>query len=257
MMTAAPKSISGRLTFAGVAWLVLTLTGLEPPAQGASSPETVAWFQKTEQAMADAIADGDKKVWEAVMDPTFAFTTEEGEVLNNQAFLKDLRPLPAGLSGKIVIRELTVQEFDNTAVVRYLLDETEKVFGQHIATKYRDTDTFRKVAGSWKLMAAHTSVVTADPTPPQHVVTKEWPRFVGSYRLLPDGWTYTVKLENGKLYAGRDPAKLKLLVPLAENAFVLSGSLGDLVFATDAQGQVDRIVEIRKFEILIWSRVKT
>jgi hypothetical protein len=220
-----------------------------------ASPQTVAWFQKEEQVMGDAIGNGNKTVWDAIMDPSCLFTSEEGEVIDKPTFLKELRAMPAGLSGQTKIRDLTVQEFDDTAIVRCVVDEWETVFGQKLSTKYRETDTFRRVGADWKLMGAHTSVVTADP-PPQTVATGSWPSFVGTYKLLPNGWTYFVQLKDGKLYAGRDAAKLKPLIPIADNAFVLSGSLGDLVFGRNAQGRVDRIVELRKFEVLTWRRVK-
>jgi len=37
---------------------------------GAVSPETLRWFQTTEQALMDALAPGDKAVWDRIMDPS-------------------------------------------------------------------------------------------------------------------------------------------------------------------------------------------
>jgi hypothetical protein len=85
----------------------------------------------------------------------------------------------------------------------------------------------------------------------------EWPALVGRYRLLPDGWTLTVQLREGKLYGGRDPEKLRQFIPLAPNVFVLSGSLGEWIFVADEQGRTTRIVSFRKFEPLVWSRSET
>ena len=82
-----------------------------------------------------------------------------------------------------------------------------------------------------------------------------WPALVGSYRLLPAGWTLTVELRDGKLYAGRDPRKLKPLVPLTPDAFVLSGSLGEWLFVVE-NGRATRIVNLRKFATLVWTRVE-
>ena len=130
---------------------------------GAAEPngDTVKWFQTTEQSLMDAVASGDKAVWERDLDDAFIMTSEEGEVLPREQLLKDMRPLPAGLSGKILVKELTVQEFPTFAVVRYLADETEQVFAQSLATKYRMTDTFRRDGKGWKMLASHASVVTA------------------------------------------------------------------------------------------------
>src|SRR5215813_7945251 len=159
---------------------------------GAAEPsaETVKWFQTTEQSLMDAVASGDKAVWERVLDDAFIMTSEEGEVLPREQLLKDMRPLPPGLSGKIVIKELTVQEFPTFAIVRYLADETEQVFAQSLATKYRMTDTFRRDGAGWKMLASHASVVTADP-PAQPVPAAKLGGLVGEYKILPDGWTFT------------------------------------------------------------------
>ncbi len=215
---------------------------------------SVAWFQATEQGLMDAVAPGDKAPWERVTDPLCVFTTEEGELLSRLQFLSDLRPLPAGLNGDIAVKELTVQEFPGFVVVRFLADERETVFGQKLATQYRITDTFRSDGREWKMVASHASVVTRDP-PAQAVAKSNWPGLVGRYRLLPDGWTLTVELREGTLYGGRDVKKLRPLIPLTSSAFVISGSLGEWIFVTNEAGKPTGILNFRKFEPLVWSRV--
>src|SRR5262245_52566483 len=219
------------------------------------SPETVRWFQTTEQALMDAIAPGDKGPWERVMDPSCVVTTEEGQVLTREQFLDELGPLPPGLSGGIAVRDLTVQESPSFAVVRYLADETETVFGQRLAVGYRVTNTYRRDGTAWKLMASHLSVVTRDP-PAQPVSEAGWAVPVGTYRLKPDGWTFTVELREGKLVGGRDPTKLRPLIPLTSQAFVLTGALGEWHFVVE-DGRATRILNVRKFAPLVWHRVET
>ncbi len=237
---------------------VLLCTALTGDASGASgdsvSTETLDWFQATEQGLMDALASGDKAVWERVMDSACDLTSEEGEVVGRQELLDQLRPLPEGLSGRIVVKDLTVQEFPGFAVVRYLADESESVFGQQISVRYRVTNTYRRNAPDWKLVASHLAVVTQDP-PEQQVSSAGWPGLVGSYRLLPAGWTFIVELRDGRLYGGRDPARLKPLIPLTADAFVLSGSLGEWLFVVE-NGKAIRIVNLRKFATLVWTRVE-
>jgi ketosteroid isomerase-like protein len=223
-------------------------------AAEAGSPATVQWFQTTEQALMDALATGDKAVWDRVLDPSCVVTSEEGEVLSREAFLDGLRPLPEGLHGHIAVMDLTVEEFPGIAVVRYLADEDESVFGQHLAVRYRTTNTYRRVDGTWKIVAAHLSVVTQDP-PAQTVSKAGWPGLVGRYRLLPDGWSFTVEMRDGDLYGGRDPKKLRRLVPLTPTAFVVSGSLGEWLFVVE-DGRAARVVNLRKFAVLVWTRVE-
>ena len=220
---------------------------------GGSAADTARWFEATEQALMDSVAPGDKEPWERVLDPSCVLTSEEGQVMTKQEFLDALRPLPPGLSGGITVKDLTVQELGDVAVVRYLADEWETVFGQRLTTRYRTTNTYRRLAPDWRMVASHTSVVTQDP-PAQTVSRAAWPALVGRYRLLPEGWTFTVELRDGSLYGGRDAKNLRLLIPLTPEAFVLSGSLGEWIFVSE-NGKGVRIVNFRKFEPLVWTRV--
>ena len=219
----------------------------------AAPNDAAQWFQKSEQSLMDAVASGDKAAWDRILDPSCILTSEEGEVMTREQFLSGLRPLPAGLTGGIAVKELTVQEFPSFAVVRFVADEWERVFGERLTTKYRVTDTFRRDGDEWKMVASHVAVVTQDP-PAQNVSRAAWPALVGTYQLMPDGWTFTVQLRDGALYGGRDPKKLRPFIPLTPDAFVLSGSLGEWMFVVE-NGAATRIVSFRKFEPLIWTRV--
>lgn len=242
-------------------FVLMTLLIFSAPAGAASAKldqpanhPAKDWFQSTEQALMDSIATGDKAVWDRVLDENCIYTSEEGQSYTKQEFLKELTGLPPGLSGSIKVEELTVQEYPTFAVVRFLANEQENVFGQQLMTKYKVTDTFRKAGKEWKLLASHLSVVTADP-PAQEVSTENWSRLPGVYRLMPEGWKLHVVLRDGSLSAGRDPNNLRPLIPLAPSVFVRKGALGELIFVVDKDGKASRIVEFRKFEPLIWTRV--
>jgi ketosteroid isomerase-like protein len=225
-------------------------------AAGESVPSaaTLEWFRATEQSLMDAIAPGDRAVWERVMDASCVVTSEEGEALPRDRFLAELRPLPEGLRGRIVVRDVTVQEYPAFAIVRYLADESESVFGQSLTVGYRVTSSYRRDVAGWKLLASHLSVVTRDP-PAQEVSKADWPGLAGSYRLLPNGWTLRVELRDGELVAGRGSATLRALIPLAPHSFVLAGSLGEWHFVVE-NGRALRVVNLRKFAPLVWTRVE-
>ncbi len=232
----------------------LVQAGGPAAAAGTPSPETLQWFQRTEQTLMRALAPGDKAPWDRIMDPACVVTTEEGQVVTKKEFLDDLRPLPDGLSGDILVKDLTVREFPGFAVVRYFADESESVFGQQLSVPYRVTNTYRRDGAAWKMVAAHLSVVTNDP-PAQEVSKAHWSGLVGQYRLLPNGWTFNVELRDGELYGGRDPKKLSRLIPLTPEAFVVEGRLGEWVFVVE-NGKATRIMNLRKFAVLVWNRVE-
>ncbi len=224
------------------------------PATSAEAND-LEWFRSAEQSLMDAIAVGDKAIWDQMMDEGCIITTEEGNVLSKEMFLKELRGLPQGLSGTIRVKDLTLQKFGNFAIVRFRLEEQENVFGQQLSTQYRVTDTFRRAGDAWKMIASHASVVTQDP-PPQVVSKATWPTMVGTYKLLPNGWTFHVALRDGVLYGGRDSRNLRPFIPLAPNVFTLTGSLGEWIFITENEAKPSKIVHFRKFEPLIWTRTR-
>jgi hypothetical protein len=234
----------------------LSFSGFHVRSGADSQPKSddKAWFLATEQSLMDAIAVGDKAVWDRVLDKDCIMTTEEGQTFSKEQLLKELTGLPPGLSGSIKVEDFTVQEFPTFAVVRFLANEQEDVFGQQLKTKYRVTDTFRKDGSQWKMIASHLSVVTADP-PPQDVPKENWPGLVGVYKLMPSGWTFNVVLRNGELLGGRDLTKLRPMIPLAPNVFVTKGALGEKIFIIDKNGKASKIVDFRKFQPLIWNRV--
>ncbi len=239
-----------------VNWIA-TDTRIAPSADRPDGDQAslVSTFQGLEQKLMDAIAPGDKAVWESIMDDSCVITSEEGQLSSKADFLRELKPLPPGLAGRITVRDLTVQSLAPLVIVRYEADEWEQVFGQRLTTKYRMTDAFRRNGAGWKLVSSHTSVVTADP-PAQSVDKSHWLDLVGDYQLLPDGWVFHVELRDGVLYGGRSPGNLRPLIPLTPVGFVLEGSLGELLFDTGGGGgRASRIVDFRKFEPLVWTRV--
>ncbi len=253
-MRVTPSSSAGRYMVLVTIGGCVALGPWAPVRADQDQSTLVSTFQRLEQTLMDAIAPGDKAVWDSMMDDGCVVTSEEGQLSSKAEFLRDFKPLPQGLSGGITVRDLTVQSVGSIELVRYEADEWEQVFGQRLTTKYRMTDAFRPDGTGWKLVASHTSVVTTDP-PAQSVDRSHWRDLVGDYQLLPDGWVLHVELRDGALYGGRSPDKLRPLIPLTPVAFVLEGSLGELLFDTGGDRRANRIVEIRKFEALVWTRV--
>lgn len=224
------------------------------PASAATAEET-AWFQKTTQALADAIATGDKTVWNRALAPDWIVTTEDGVVQNKTQFLEDLAPLPTGFSGVLKIKELTVNDLGAAAVVHYLLDETEDIYDQHLWTKYLETDTYRKQGDGWEMVASQVTVVPRDMDPVK-VDTRGWPKLVGDYRLSEQTKRrYHVVLRDGALYGGNDEKSLALLIPLSPLVFHQKGSIHLMVFVPDASGAVTEVREIHKYNEVVIHRV--
>ena len=238
------------LTGAALCSLVLG----SPAAVGDSSSE---WFRKTTQDLYDAVAPGETAVWDRVLDTNCRITTEDGEVLDKAHFLQEMRPLPRGFSGRIKVRDLTVQRLDQAAVVHYWLDETEEIFGQQLRTTYVETDVYRRATDSWKMVALQVTVVPRDlEAVPVH--STDWPALAGDYRLADEANThYEVRLRDGALYGGRDQKTATLLIPLAPLVFFQKGSIHIMVFVQDDTGAIAEVRELHKYNEVVMKRVTT
>ena len=216
------------------------------PSQAASDlPDS--WFQTTTQTLFDAVATGDKAVWDRVLDADCMITTEDGEVLNRAKFMEELRPLPKGFSGEIKIRGLTVRRVAGAAVVHYWIDELEDIFDQQLKTTYVETDTYQRVQDSWKVIAMQVTVVPRDLEPIDGNPSG-WQSLIGDYRYNEKATSkYQVFLRDGALYGGRDPKSATQLIPLAPLVFYQKGSIHIMVFVRDKSGAVNEVRELHKY----------
>ena len=224
-------------------------------AAGVASAADTGWFLKRTQALYDAVAVGDKTIWRQTLSGDCIITDEDGEVYDRTAFLDTLTGLPKGFSGAIRIRRLTARIFGTAASVHYWLDEHEDVLGQKLHTLYIETDTYRREAGTWKMLAAQVTVVPAD-LKPVPVSQSDWPELVGSYRLgAAPGLLYHAYLRNGSLYWGSKPKSAKRLIPLSPLVFFVQGSIHTMVFVRDPAGHVTEAIELHKYNEIAMQRV--
>jgi Domain of unknown function (DUF4440) len=227
---------------------------VDPPCHASTAVPT-AWFQSTTQALYDAVAAGDTAPWDRVLDENCIITTEDGQVLTKGAFLRQMHPLPAGFSGRIVVRDLSARPVGSAVVVHYRLDETEDIFDQRLKTMYLETDVYRRSADGWKMVAAQATVVPRD-LEPIAVDAALWPALVGYYVLSDQASSrYKVFIRDGMLYGGSDPASATRLIPLAPLVFFQQGSIHTVVFVQDPSGAITEVRELHKYNEVRMKRV--
>jgi hypothetical protein len=218
-----------------------------PISVQAAQPDLRAWFQTRTQALFDAIAIGNKTIWDQTMDGQCVITTEDGEVMDKAKFLSDLRPLPKGFNGHGKIRDLSVRDLGESAVVHYWIDEWEDIFGQELKTTYVETDTYQRAGGDWKMVAMQLTVVPRD-LEPIAVDRSAWSTLEGEYHFPGDDQIrYRVFGRNGTLFGGRDDKSATALIPLAPLVFFQAGSIHLMIFVKDEAGAVTEVREIHKY----------
>jgi hypothetical protein len=206
------------------------------------------------QELADALAPGDRAVWNRYTDSSFVYVTENNEVQSRARMLEELKPLPAGYSGQIKIGEFHCRDFGYFAVTTYVMDEHETVEGHQLHAQYRESDTWRASVNGWRLVAGQTFAIQQDP-PRTELPAARFADYQGTYAL--SATTRTLIRRSGDHLvaerAGREPLQL---LPESPDVFFTPGRPRTRrVFTRAADGHVDGFADRREGVDLVWKRV--
>src|SRR6202008_888746 len=109
-------------------------------AQSAPSSTEEELKQITQQLL-DAIAVGDKAVWDKYLADACIYSSEDGRTLTKSQLLEELRPLPEGYIRKLRVANPQVRQYGDTAIITYDAMEDLEMHGQKIKTRFHTTDT--------------------------------------------------------------------------------------------------------------------
>jgi hypothetical protein len=235
--------------------LTLAALGLVWSARAAEAPKPLRdELLQITQALDDALPKGDKAIWQSTLTDDAVIIDEFGRITHKADTVASLRPLPAGFSGSIELRDVHVQQYGDTAILQAEEYEKETVYGQNFVVRYIALFTYVKQAGVWKL--AGSEDVTLPTAPPKLTVAdlalSDYP---GTYRYAPER-AWTVSENHGVLsYVTKPGGPANVLEPIAKDVFMGSDDERNLlVFRRDAQGKVNALIERRKFNDLRLAR---
>jgi hypothetical protein len=233
-----------------MAYLVLSLAMPLPSAMDVSQELRVR-----DQALLDAFAPGDVKVWDAALAANAVYVDENGQVMSRAEFLAQLQPLPKGASGTIKISKYSAEVSGDVATVVHTDDETEDYHGQHLTAQYLTTETWQRQEGVWKLLQVHAYARLHEPKPIT-LPSAELDGYVGRYSAAPD-LIYMVRREGDHLVGGREGRPPAPLLAEARDVFFVSGQLRvRKIFERDDQGKITGFVDRREGEDLLWKRMR-
>ena len=243
-----------RLLLLAAALLTPARFALATPA-GASDAETEKEIVRIIQSLMDAVAVGDKAVWEKYVADDLIYTDENWRVLTKREILADFKPLPKGYTGSIKVAEVKSRINGDAAVVSWQALEEETVYGQRLAPVYLVTDTYFRRGGRWQLVAEQITVRPSERKP-LAVDPKVYDSLVGEYELTP-GVTYTLTVEGGRLLGQRTGREKQELLPADVNTYFVKDTIrGEKVFVRDAGGRVTAMLDRRENNDLVWKRIK-
>ena len=221
-------------------------------AQSSSGSE--AEIRKMTTELLDAVGSGNKKVWDQYLDENCVVSVADGRTFTKSQMLDEIQPRPKGYVGSMELEDVRFRDFDNTAVICYLVKQTESIFSQSIITRYRTTDSYLKRDGAWKLIASEATVLLGQPRPAT-VSAKVLDTYVGEYGLAP-GMTYTVSREESKLWGQSNKREKTELIPQSEAVFYRKGIRGEKVFVRDQKGVVAHMLDRRDGNDIVWKKIK-
>jgi hypothetical protein len=230
--------------------ILLACLALSPVAARADDSETL---KAKMQALMDAVAPGDKTPWAAILDKRFTTTDENGEVYNYDQILEQIAPLPKGSSGTIKVTDWRATIFGDSAVSTELDDEHENFHGQNIHAQYRQTATWLKEAGDWKLVATQTIALRQDP-PAVELPAALTDTYVGRYRAGPD-YVVEITKKDGRLYSATNGGKpVEIKAEIADVLFTPGAPRSRRLFQHNANGAVTGFLSRREERDVVFTR---
>jgi hypothetical protein len=235
-----------RLTIAGIA-----LLGIAALAQ---TPSLDDRLRAATQTMLDAVATGDRAVWDAQLDPSFIQMDEAGVVRTRAEFLNQLTPLPAGLVGRIQIDTWRLEIHGDVAVAVYEMQEQLDYHGQPLRSRFRSMDTWRRTQRGWRLISAHTAAVLKDP-PAITLAPKQPCEYTGTY-LLTAEIQIVIRCTAEGLESTRTGQKPVIYRAEAVDVFFVAGQPRTRrIFQRDSGGRVQAFVDRREGEDIRWRKL--
>lgn len=241
-----------RILLSSAASLV-TVLAVAAGARRPPADPTIELLRAKDQALLDAIAPGDRKLWDEALAPEAVYVDENGAVMDRAQYLKQLDPLPAGASGTLRIASYSAKVVGDLATVVHTDDEEENYHGQVLHAQYLMTETWRKDSGAWKLSLVHVYAVPKDP-PAMDLAASLLAEYAGRYSGG-DDLVYVIEWDGKQLMGGRPGRKPAVLrAEVRDVLFVPGQPRVRKIFQRDRDGKITGFVDRREGEDLIWHR---
>jgi hypothetical protein len=232
---------------------LLVIAALQSAAADANLASVQNQLRTADQALLDAIAPGDKAVWERLLATDAIYVDENGAVMNRAQFLAALKPLPAGSSGHITIVDYQATIHGQVALVVHKDDEREDYHGIQLRADYLMTETWVKEDAEWRLALVHVYVMAKDP-PAIKTPANRLAEYEGRYRAAPD-LAYLIRREGDHLVGERQGLPTVTLAQESTDVFFVPGHPRDRkIFRRDANNKIVDFVDRREGEDLVFSR---
>jgi hypothetical protein len=220
------------------------------PSQSAAEAD----LRRNTQDLLDAVAPGDRAVWNRLLDSA-AIQVDENDVVRDKAeILAGLEPLPSGLVGNLAIDEFKVVLHGNVAVVTHEDKEYLDFHGQVIRSRFRMTDTWLREGADWRQVASQVLAVPQDP-PAVRLEHATLCSYAGRYAMT-ETIVATLRCAGDSLAMERPGRTARTFLPETRDVFFEPGAPRTRrIFQYDAQGQITGFVDRREARDIAWKRI--
>jgi hypothetical protein len=206
-----------------------------------------------DQALLDAIAPGDRTLWDRFLTKDAVYVDENGAIMSREKFLAELNPLPQGSSGHIAIVEYQAAIHGDIALVVHRDDEYEDYHGIPLRAGYLMTETWIKEGADWRVAMVHAYVIPKDP-PAEKTPKKLLNDYPGQYRAAAD-LVYSVRREGDHLVGQSAKGPAASLLQESPDVFFVPGKPRDKkIFRRDEHDSIVDFVDRREGEDLVYRR---
>lgn len=213
-----------------------------------------ATLTRQSQELYDAVSNGDAKVWEKYLDIDAVYVDEAGAVTLRDELVKQIVPLPKGISGEIKVETLQTKVHGDTAVTVHREHETENYFGQVLHAEYLTTTVWRKEASGWKVISVQALAELKDP-PAIALSAAKLDDYAGTYKMKDGDLTYAVTRDGDKLSGARGGKTPVVLNAEAQDVFFVTGQpRSRKIFQRDARDKVIGFVDRREGRDIVWTK---
>lgn len=238
----------------GVLLLAAMLGSTPGNASASSVREITNLLRAKDQALMDAVTAGDPKVWDAALARDVIYLDEAGEVNSREDLLKQIKPLPPGVSGKITVSSYSATLHGDTATVLHADDEEENYHGQQLKARYLTTATWQKGGGDWKLILVHVYAVLHEPST-QKLSQAELDDYAGRYTA--GDLAYNIRRDGDHLVGEREGASPATLNAELRDVFFIAGQLRTRkIFQRNGAGKVVGFADRREGIDVVWTRAQ-
>ena len=224
------------------------------PAQSIDSQEIAAVLRAKDQELLNAVTAGDPKAWDATLASDAVYVDENGQIIPRSELLKQITPMPTGVSGNLSIGAYAATVHGDIATVIHTDNEQENYHGQALQAQYLTTETWQKSDGKWKLLLVHTYAVLHEP-PSVKLTTAELDSYVGQYAA--GDLKYVIRREGDALLGGREGRPASTLKAELRDVFFAPDQLRTRkIFERDSQGRVTGFFDRREGIDVVWKKVQ-